>query len=143
MKGKIRSAIRDDIKQITELCNSDPQNLLGDSENKYDEKDIEDYLNNRLNRIWVCELNEEIIGVLITQFWKNYVYLHTIVVDEKYRGKGIGKMLMDCMENLAKEQGKYVIELYTEVKNKKMQNLIKKREYKKGDKFIFYSKNLK
>lgn len=140
MKGKVRFAKKKDSKRITELCNSDPKNLTGDGKTNYDKEDIEDYIKNKLNKIFVYEMNGKLVGLLIAQFWENYVYLHTIVVDEKHRKKEIGKILMSHMERLAKEQGKYTISLFSEIRNKNMHNFIQKRGYKEGNKFIYYSK---
>ena len=135
--------MRKDVEIITELFNSEPDVLLGDGETKYSEDDIESYLNNRLNKSFVCEVDEDVVGVLLAQFWKNYVYLHTIVVDAEFREKGVGSILMNAMEKLAKEEKKYVIELFSEIGNKSMQSFVKKRNYEKGGKFVFYSKKIR
>jgi len=143
MKGKIRIAMRKDIPAITELFNNGQDALMGETEGEYTDEDIEDYLNNKVNKIFVCELEEEIIGAFLVQFWKNYFFLHTIVIREDSTDMGIEEIFLDYIERLAKERKKYSIELFTEIRSKKMQSSLKQRDYEKGNKFMFYSKKIK
>jgi ribosomal protein S18 acetylase RimI-like enzyme len=53
----------------------------------------------------------------------------TIAVREKYRGKGVGSMLMEKAESYAKEKGVRRMELEVFGKNEKAIELYKKRNY--------------
>lgn len=143
MKGKIRLATKKDIDDIVKLHNSDP-NLSGDDKMDFCEyEDIEDYIKNKLNKIFVYELDGKLISTLIAQFWTNYIYLMAIIVDKKHQGKGIGKKLMDYLEEKAKERDIPLIEAFTELNNKKMRKIFEKRGYRKGKTFLYYLKKLK
>lgn len=139
MEGKIRLAKKNDVKKITNLFNSS-KNLWGNDKIKYDDEDIDDYMSLRINKFIVYEINKKIVGVLLAQFWKNYVYLHTIVISEKYQRKGIATKLMNYLEHSAKAEGKQLIEMEVKSNNKKMKKILKKRNYAQGNKLIYYYK---
>ncbi len=141
--GKIRLATKEDINKITILYNSDLKNLSGDNKTRIHKEDIEDYFKNKLNKIFIYEIDKRIAGFLIAQFWRHYIHLHIIIINEKYRRQGIGEELIGYLEKLAKKQDKYFLDLFTEINNKNMKNLLKKRKYQSGNKFIFYSKKLR
>ncbi|MEK6898426.1 MAG: GNAT family N-acetyltransferase [Nanoarchaeota archaeon] len=140
---KIRKATMRDAKEITRLLNSDEGYLkiyLGDG---FDLSDVRDYLNQKLNRVYVCEIDKKIAGVFIAQFWKNYIHSHLIFVDKNYQGIGIGRALMNFRDNLAMKNGKFLIESFVEEDNLKMQKILKGRDYAKGKKYICFYKKLK
>jgi len=64
---------------------------------------------------FVAEENEKIIGYSRMHLFRWYEGAHivTIVVDENYRRKGYGKMLMKEMEDYAKNKGMKVLTLDT------------------------------
>lgn len=143
MQGKIRLATEKDIEDIVRLHNSDP-NLSGDDKTDFCEfEDITDYLKNNITKIFVYEFNGKIIGFLIAQFNTKYIYLIVILVDREYRGKGIGKELMNYLEEKTNEQNIPLIETFTGINNKKMQDIFEKRGYKKGKTFLYYSREMK
>lgn len=71
---------------------------------------IVDFEANRFDVIVaVSAKNEEIIGMALYyraySTWKgSYIWLEDFVVDETYRGKGIGKLLFDAVLEVAKQQ---------------------------------------
>jgi len=139
---KIRKATLKDARKILNLLN-ESSNLRGNDRENYELQDVIDYINNKLNKIFVYELDKKIVGVFISQFWKTYVYLHLIAVDNKYQGKGIGKDLFNFLENLARKYKRELIEVDTEINNKVMKSLLEGRQYKRGKEFLFYSKIIK
>jgi len=56
----------------------------------------------------LCNQSEEIIGTAQVSFIctpsRYTAYINTVVVDEKYRGNGLGKVLMDELERRAAER---------------------------------------
>lgn len=144
MKVKIRKARREDAKSILKILN-ESKNLRGNDKvrHEFELGDIIDYINNKLDKVFVYELDKKVVGVFIAQFWKTYIHLHSIAVDSKYQGKGVGKSLINFLEHLAKKPKRYLITAFTGINNKKMISIFKKRGYKRGKKFIFFSKKLK
>ncbi len=142
MKVKIRKATLKDAQKILKLLN-ESNNLRGNDREYYELQDVKDYINNKLNKIFVYELDKKIVGVFISQFWKTYVYLYLIAVDSRYQGKGIGKDLFNFLENLTRKYQRELIEVDTEINNKKMKSLLEGRQYKRGKEFLFYSKSIK
>ena len=92
---KIRKATKKDKDRILELFNSDP-NLTCNNELKHKEYHITEYLTNPLNKIFVVEEYKKVIGVILGQFWKKakYVYLDDLIIDKKYRKRGIATKLI-------------------------------------------------
>ncbi len=141
MEGKIRLASKKDLPRILELYNQD-RGLLGNESNCYSLEDIEDYINNNSNIMYVFCFEEKILGACLIQVCRNYIYLHTITVDKGYQKKGIGQALMNHIEKFANENKISMIEAYTGKENHKMHSLFDKKGYKKGDEFLYYSKSL-
>lgn len=139
---KVRFAKRKDLRDIFNLYSGE-NNLNGDDEHTYIFNDIKDYFNKDVNKFLVCEEDKKrIIGVLLMQVFKRYIYLHTLVVHKDFRKQGVGSTLLKAMQDYAKSKNIFLIELITENNNNAMQGLLSKLDYKKGKDFIFYSKTL-
>jgi N-acetylglutamate synthase-like GNAT family acetyltransferase len=139
-KIKIGRALVSDSKEILKLLNSS-QNLLGYKGEKFTLNEVKDYIKEKINQVIIYKVDNKIVGVFIANFWKDYCYLYLFVVDKNYRHLGVGENMMDYLEKNAKKEG--YIGLITKKGDIDMINLIKKRGYLKGDKFIYFHKNLK
>jgi len=60
-----------------------------------------------------AEENGKTLGVVSGKFESGIVYVGTIIIDEKSRGKGIGKKLMGKVEEFTKKMGGHKIWLNT------------------------------
>lgn len=70
-------------------------------------------LSNEMNRVFVAKLNDEIIGYILIviknipesafYFTHQIIHIDQLSVSEKYKRNGIGTLLMDKAEKLAKE----------------------------------------
>lgn len=138
---KIRYAKLKDAKKITELFNSNKK-LWGDNEIGYEIADIKHYVKASMDRIFVYEIDKEIVGVLLAQFLSDFIHLQILIVDRKYRQRGIGDKLMEHLYKLAKKEKKVLIEVDVEVNNKGMRRFLLRREFKRGKTFAYYSKEL-
>ena len=141
---KIRKATLKDAKMILELFNSD-KNLWGTNIKceMYNFGEIKYYIKDKNSFVVVCETDNKIVGAFFAESWKDYIHLDDIVVDKKHRHHGIGRQMLGYLENLAKRERGNLIELITNVNNKKMQKLLRKNKYRRGKKFFFYFKELK
>lgn len=77
--------------------------------------------------LFVAEYEGNIAGVLFiifrhienpVQMTRNIIYVDSMAVDEKYRGKGIGHAFFDFLKELRNEKGYDGIELCVNAKNK-------------------------
>ncbi|MEK6819766.1 MAG: GNAT family N-acetyltransferase [Nanoarchaeota archaeon] len=140
---KIRKAKEDDKEKILELLNSEPA-TLEENEMPYDEECAEEYIKGKSFETFVCEISGEIAGVVIAHVRRigRYAELYNLVVNKKYRKKGIGIRLMNFMEEHLRKFNIEEMFLYTLYNNDAMQKLSNKLKYKKGKKFLTYSKVL-
>ncbi len=70
----------------------------------------------------VEEENGELVAFILgyfSQTHKNEAYINWVGVHPNFRDKGIGRMLYDKFEELARENGKTCITCYTSIGNKK------------------------
>lgn len=115
----------------------------------FDEMDVidetltEDYYERILKRgfLLVSEEEGKIIGVCFGSYSKEKKSLNLtgLVVKRDFRGKGIGKALVEEFEKNALKKGIKSIELYASLSQA---NLFKSLGYKRGAKFIAFRKNL-
>lgn len=141
---KIRKAKMGDLKEILKLFNSS-KNLIGQDDGYYSDYHIKQYIQGPVFKTFVVEIDKEIVGVALIQVWKKakYSYLENVVIKKEFMGRGIGKTLMIFLENYVKKGGSNFYFYYSEENNKVMHKLSSKLNYKKGKKFVFYSKELK
>ena len=141
---KIRRAKESDKLRILDLLNLEPATREED-ELAYDEECVEEYIKGKSFETFVCEMNGKIAGLVIAHVRRigGYAELYNVVVDKKYRKKGMGMRMMKFMEEHLRKMGIANIFLYTIHNNKNMQGLSEKMNYKKGKKFLSYSKSLK
>ena len=124
----IRYAMEKDIEKIEDLLSQvDMVHHNGRPDifkigNKYSEEELKALLGNKQRPILVS-VNEadEVVGYcfgIFQQYKDNSIltdiktlYIDDLCVDEKFRGKGVGKELYEAALNLAKEKGCYNLTL--------------------------------
>ncbi|MFC1920607.1 GNAT family N-acetyltransferase [Chloroflexota bacterium] len=119
----IRQANKDDVPRILELYN---QLAIGGSQDEMDKSESPGDFYKAFSEIAAlpgCELivaeeNGEIIGTTMLMIVPNlshnalpWAAVENVVVDEGYRRKGTGKLMMDYCQARAKEAGCYKIQL--------------------------------
>jgi ribosomal protein S18 acetylase RimI-like enzyme len=71
------------------------------------------------------------------------INIHDIVVLKEYRGSGVGRMLMDAIDNEAKKRGCVRITLEVREDNVIAQNLYKNMDFKETNpKMLYWRKEL-
>src|SRR3989344_634043 len=141
---KIRKATMKDVKELLNLVNN-TENLSGDKNDSYEVYTLKQYIEGPISNLFVADINGEIVGFILIEVWKKakYTYVTDIAVDKRFRGKHIGYNLMIYAEKFAKNQGSKYFFYYMQENNKAMERMSAKLGYKKGRKFIFYSKEIK
>ena len=124
----IRYAMEKDIEKIEDLLSQvDMVHHNGRPDifnigNKYSEEELKELLNNKQRPILVSvNESDEVIGYCFGIFQQHKdnsiltniktLYIDDLCVDEKFRGKGIGKELYEAALSLAKENGCYNLTL--------------------------------
>jgi len=70
--------------------------------------------NPELDRVWICEDNEKIIGfLLLMNRGNNTAQLRYFYIDAEYRGAGLGKKLMELFMEFLKDKGYQSCYLWT------------------------------
>ena len=84
---------------------------------------------------YVAEANGVVVGVLElmkrhvespAQVMKDVLFISTMAVDEKYRGKGIGHLFFEKVKQLKQEKGYDTIELQVNAKNRMAYEMYRK-----------------
>lgn len=84
----IRKAVESDIPHIIDLIEKHPETLLPRSHSDYREL---------LDFTWVADLNGIIAGSCVLEIYSPKIAeIRSFVVDEGYRGKGVGKALISA-----------------------------------------------
>lgn len=146
VKMKVRKATKKDLLSLTRLFNESnflrPMNQIKEEEYNLDE--VKDYLKKKnLDYFIVCEEKRRIIGALLAEFWSAYVHLHILIVDKKFRHKGVGNTLLTTFDKEVKKRKIKLIEVLVDKENSLMQKIMKKKGYKKGKKFRYFVKIIK
>lgn len=123
----IRKATEHDLPLIVKLLANDS---LGKQRECYQEPLPESYMNafseinsDKNNFLVVMEDNSVIIGTLQLTFIPYLTYkggkralIEGVRIDESYRGKGIGKQLIEWAIEKSRQQGCYMVQLTTDKK---------------------------
>lgn len=124
----IRYAMEKDIEKIEDLLSQvDMVHHNGRPDifkigNKYSEEELKELLNNKQRPILVSvNKTDEVVGYCFGIFQQHKdnsiltdiktLYIDDLCVDEKFRGKGVGKELYEAALSLAKEKGCYNLTL--------------------------------
>ena len=87
---------------------------------EYDDIDYSVYLNNKDKIIFFAFENEELAGqIILLKYWNRYAYINDIRVSKNFRGKGIGKALMQRAIEWARESDCIGLEVETQDVNVK------------------------
>lgn len=143
---KIRKGRLSDLGEIYEILNRTKE-LHGRNDNKeeYPKSIIKETLLDKRESVLIAEEDKKLIGLLIAEVWKKkkYSYLVNVFVKPEYRKKKVASILLKEHENRCKREGMNSLVALVLVDNKKMQSFMKKHNYKKGNKFYYYTKELR
>lgn len=56
-------------------------------------------------KLFAATNNDEVVGTVGIEFYKDVALLRSLAVTEAYRGKGLGRQLVEHIESFAKENG--------------------------------------
>ena len=111
-----------------------------DFETKWGKKDFNSFILNQFN-IFILSLPLP-VGYIKARIIKNDIEIISILVDKKYKKKGIGKGMLNKLLNIAKKKQIQHIFLEVSVENKIAINLYKKFNFVKiGQRKNYYKKN--
>lgn len=87
---------------------------------EYENPDYSAYINSDLKTVFFAFENEKLSGqIIILKYWSGYAYINDIRVKEEFRGKGIGKALMQKAIEWAKQNSCVGVEVETQDVNVK------------------------
>jgi len=142
-----RLAIRDALPNDAALL-ADLATQLGHTCGESDIRNrIDPYISNPEAKILVATLNDIVVGWLSLNtakyfYTKPFVEISGFVVDEKERGKGIGKALLYEAERWTKENGYNILRLRTNIKRKEAHRFYENNGFKKIKEQYVYQKEL-
>jgi ribosomal protein S18 acetylase RimI-like enzyme len=104
---------------------------------------LEKFINDsRLGGLWLIEHEDKAIGYVALTFSYSFefhgrdAFVDELFIDENYRGQGVGKLVMQFIEERCKEFGVEALHLEVERTNLAGQALYKKAGFKDHDRFL-------
>jgi len=141
----IRKAKPSDLKQIAEIF------WIESSKPPYNKKRTHEKALNRIkedfrsNDLYIVIINNSIIGFVMVQRdsgIKNQLWINEIWILKEYQGQGIGKKLMEEIENIYKKKGIKIFELVAHTGKGGALNFYKKIGYAIDDSMVFMKKTI-
>ncbi len=109
------------LRQVLEVHHNGRPDIFKPNAKKYTDEELKDILADDTKPIFVAVENESVLGYAFCVFQKHIdnniltdiktLYIDDLCVDEKLRGKHIGKSLYDFVTGFAKENGCYNVTL--------------------------------
>lgn len=132
MKATVRPANEADNNSVYELLNQ----LKGSQHNReaFEQNFIQN-INDPLVRYLVAEQENKVVGFISLHVQRILHHanltgeIQELIIDENHRGKGIGKVLMEKVELLAKELNLEEVELTTRIHRKEAQEFYKNLDF--------------
>ena len=140
----IREAKKSDLDQLSILF--DAYRVFYGKESNIDisKNFLESRLSNKDSEVFICEFDNILIGFVqlyplfsstrVSKYW----LLNDLFVDNKFRGKGYSKLLIDKAKELVKKSNARGMMLETEKSNKIGNNLYPKTGFKINNQSNFY-----
>ncbi len=141
---KIRKATKTDFKEIASILIKESSKKPYNE--KYDLKKALREINNfSKDELYVALKEKEIIGFIassITSDDKRKAYINELWLKSIYQGKGVGRILVEFIEEKYKKKGVKIIRLVAK-KNAEAFNFYKKLRYKEYKELVFMERKLK
>lgn len=126
---KCESKIVSLLKQSFEK--SFPKKFFSDNTFQDRVESLKEYLGNNQAVVYGCINNGELIGFIwFFEKDKETIHINHFVIDEKYRGLGVGKILLNFVENYATNNKLSNIELFVTKDNESAVHFYNKRDFK-------------
>ena len=139
---RIREGKISDIRQLHSWLNNTYELRGFDKGEAYSKSWLEELINDGKGSIvLVAENGKQITGFLIAHILSGRdIFLNDIFVSKKQRKKGIASELLTNFHRISENIHSNFALGFVNVKNKKMQNFLKKFDYKRGHIFYYYYK---
>ena len=136
--------IIEQVKTFTPRLAEDVRNLTKQIGNNYKEltdQDVKDMLEASSNNLIIARLGEQIVGMVTVLIFRipyaKKGYIDDLIVDESYRGHGLGSQLLDRALVLAKEKEVAYIDFTSRPRRVAGNTLYEKLGFKKRDTNVY------
>ena len=138
----IRKARKTDIPELVKLVKK--EKTVEDYPGEYSTDVFKQMLKDKDTMLFVIEEDKKPIAFQEFKIDKSQkrIYLETIIVSKKYRGRGLASTLIKKVENFAKSKKFKRISFVTRKWNKPMNFLARKQGFKQKDELIYWEKML-
>ena len=138
----IRKLKSPDIPELVKMVKG--ENAVEDYPGEYYARVFKQMLKEKETIVLVVEENKRIIAFQEFKIdpAQKIIYLETIIVSKKHRGRGIGSILMKEVEKFAKKNRYGRLAFVVRKWNKAMNTLAKKSGYAEKDELIFWEKEI-
>ncbi len=135
----------DDIPAVREIGNNSPELSVTEENSPFwSTERLVGWVKAHQDVMLVAEEGGEVVGFQITNIHlpSKVGYLSDLVVDESARGRGIGSQLVELTLEKMREMGVTYVYALTQVENIKIHNLLKKYNFDKCKKMVWFEAQL-
>ncbi|GHT64238.1 N-acetyltransferase [Spirochaetia bacterium] len=136
----IRVMIIDDYEQVHRLWTGTAG--MGMRNLDDGEEGIRKFLERNPNTCFVAEIEGKLAGVILSGHDGRRAYIYHTAVKEKYRGQGIGRALLDAVENAMQKEGINKIALVAFNTNEKGNRFWEKQGYADRHDLVYRNKSI-
>jgi len=141
----IRRAVSNDIPLIYSLGKKTEELNFSPSMKFHDRGELREFVKKpKTNILLVAEKENKIIGFLYAKIVsKTWCILDNLAVEETYRGKGIGHMLLNHFYSILRANKISYLQVLEEIHHKKTREFWKKQGFKEEKVFVWADKSIK
>ena len=143
-KIKIRRAKEKEAVKICALGRKTKDLAASEKAKFHRKKDIEEWIKKpKDNIVLVVFDGRKFIGFLLAKIMSSqWSVIDSVVLDQSYRGQGIGTLILDKLFNILEKKRIYYAQAFVGTENIKGRKFWQEQRFKQGKKFIWVEKNL-
>jgi len=141
----VREAEITDLDKIIELGKEVEEfNVAEETTTFWPKESIKNLIENEKNSVIIAENESEIFGFVIINYNPNLnkAIIENIYTKKEYRGKGIGKQLLDYSLNILKKKGCSYVCLLVDKNNNNSIEWYERQDFSHGKEFVWFDKIL-
>jgi ribosomal protein S18 acetylase RimI-like enzyme len=125
-----RPVLRADLPALLRMSKENMSSIIQSSWGmEWQDEPVLEWLTDRSMSNEVAEWNGEVVGYYCLEVTDRFIFITSIQVDRSHQGQGLGGLMMDRIETLAKDKGMEGVELCVQETNLRARSFYQERGY--------------